>query len=66
VHARVDERIPGRALDQVCVDAPQSERERERDAPDARRDDRGVQGEGSFAEFITDRMVIPRPVRLEA
>jgi hypothetical protein len=26
VHARVDERVPGRALDQIGVDAPQSER----------------------------------------
>ena len=48
------------------VDAPQSEREGKRDAPNARRDDRGVQREGSFAKLITGRMVIPRPVRLVA
>jgi hypothetical protein len=66
MHARVDERVPGRALDEVRVDAPQSERERKGDAPNAGRDDRGVQRDGSFAELITDRMVTSRPVRLEA
>ena len=66
VHARVDERVTRRALDEIRVDAPQSERERKRDAPDARRDDRSVQRDGSFAKLITGRMVIPRPVRLVA
>jgi hypothetical protein len=66
VHARVDERVTGRALDQVRVDAPESERERKRDTPDARRDDRCFQREGSFAALITVRMVVSRPVRLEA
>jgi len=54
------------AFDQVGIDAPESERERKRDAPDARRDDLGVQREGSFVRLITGRMVIPRPVRLVA
>jgi hypothetical protein len=66
VHARVDERVTGRAFDQVCVDAPQGERERKRDAPNARRDDRGAQRDRSFVKLITGRMVIPRPVRLVA
>jgi hypothetical protein len=66
VHTGVDERVAGRPLDQVRVDAPQSERKRKRDAPDARRNDRGVQGERSFVKLITGRMVIPRPVRLVA
>jgi hypothetical protein len=66
VHAGVDERVAGRALDQVGIDAPQSERERERDTPDARRDDRCLQRDGSFAKIITVRMVVSRPVRLEA
>jgi hypothetical protein len=66
MHPRVDKRVTGRALDQVRVDAPQSERERERDTPDARRDDRCLQRDGSFAKIITVRMVVSRPVRLEA
>ena len=66
VHARVDERVARGAFDQIRVDAPQSEGKRERDAPDARRDDRGVQRERSFVKVITGRMVIPRPVRLVA
>jgi hypothetical protein len=66
VHARVDERVARRALDQIGIDAPQGERERKRDAPDARRDDGSVQREGSFMKLITGRMVIPRPVRLVA
>jgi hypothetical protein len=66
VHAGVDERVSGRALDEVGIDAPQSERERKRDAPDARRDEGSVQRERSFAKLITGRMVVSRPVRLEA
>jgi hypothetical protein len=66
MHAGVDERVTGRALDQVGIDAPQSERERERDAPDARRDEGSVQRGRSFTWLITGRMVIPRPVRLVA
>jgi hypothetical protein len=66
VKARVDERVPGRALDQVRVDAPKGEWERQLDAPDARRDDRRGQRWGSFARVIAGRMVISRPVRLVA
>jgi hypothetical protein len=66
VHAGVHEGVPGRPFDEIRVDASQGERERERDAPDARRDDRCVQGEGSFAGIIAVRMVISRPVRLVA
>ena len=66
VHARVDEGIARRSLDQVRVDAPQSKRKRERDEPDARRDDRCVQRERSIANVIAVRMVTPRPVRLVA
>jgi hypothetical protein len=66
VHARVDERVAGGAFEQVGVDASEGEWQRKRDTPDARRDDRRVQRAGSFMKLITDRMVISRPVRLEA
>jgi hypothetical protein len=66
VHPRVDERVARGALDEICVDAPEGERERKRDAPDARRDDFGAQRTGSFVRVITGRMVISRPVRLVA
>jgi len=66
VHPRIDEGIAGRTLDKIRVDASQSERERKRDPPDARRDDVGVQRGGSFGDVIAVRMVISRPVRLVA
>ena len=66
MHSCVDEGVAGRALDEVRVDASQSEGERKRDAPDARRDHRRVQRDESFAKRIALRMVISRPVRLVA